>query len=100
MNGLWQPRAISFSSGGVRVLGHVGVLAALVEEGMATGVREWWGCSGGALCALLGALGVSAGWLRDCVAALDLRLLGGVEEEMVADYFQTWGVNSGRGWIA
>jgi predicted acylesterase/phospholipase RssA len=100
MAGLWQPHVVSFSSGGVRVLGHVGVLAALIEAGMTGAIQEWWGCSGGALCALLGALGVSAAWLRDCVEALDLRLLGGVEEEMVADYFQTWGVNSGRGWIA
>lgn len=99
MAGLWQPRVVSFSSGGVRVLGHVGVLVALVEEGLATGVREWWGCSGGALCALLGALGVSAGWMRDCMAALDLRLLGAVEEEMVSNFFRVWGVNSGRAWM-
>lgn len=98
MAGLWQPRVVSFSSGGVRVLGHVGVLAALTEEGLSAGVREWWGCSGGSLCALLGALGVSAGWLRDCVAALDLRILGSVEADMVADFFRTWGVNSGQAW--
>lgn len=99
MAGLWQPRVVSFSSGGVRVLGHVGVLVALVEEGLAAGVREWWGCSGGALCALLGALGVTAGWMRTCAETLDLRLLGGVEEEMVADFFRVWGVNSGRAWM-
>lgn len=81
------------------MLGHVGVLAALTDAGLATGVREWWGCSGGALCALLGALGVSVGWMRDCVAAMEMRLLGGVEAEMVSDYFQMWGVNSGRLWI-
>ena len=80
------------------MLGHLGVLAALLEEGLCTGVREWWGCSGGALCALLGSLGVSAGWLRDCASALDLRILGAIEEEMVADYFRTWGVNSGVAW--
>lgn len=98
MAGLWQPRVVSFSSGGVRVLGHVGVLSALADEGLLTGVREWWGCSGGALCALLGVLGASAGWMRDCVAALDLRILGEVEADMVADFFRTWGVNSGQAW--
>ena len=99
MEGPWLPRVITFSSGGVRVLGHIGVLTVLQEAGLTAGVRDWWGCSGGALCALLGALGVTPAWLRDCVAALDLRLLGAVEEEMVTDFFRTWGVNSGRAWI-
>lgn len=99
MAGLWQPRVVSFSSGGVRVLGHVGVLVALVDEGLAAGVREWWGCSGGALCALLGALGASTGWMRTCAETLDLRLLGAIEEDMVADFFRVWGVNSGRAWM-
>jgi predicted acylesterase/phospholipase RssA len=98
MDALWQPRVVSFSSGGARVIGHLGVLAALLEGGMCGGVREWWGCSGGALCALLGALGVTSGWLRDCATALDLRILGAVEEEMVADFFRTWCVNSGTAW--
>jgi predicted acylesterase/phospholipase RssA len=98
MDSLWQPRVITFSAGGVRVIGHLGVLAALLEEGLCGQVREWWGCSGGALCALVGALGVSAGWLRDCAAALELRMMGAIEEEMVADYFRTWGVNSGVAW--
>lgn len=99
MTGLWQPHVVSFSSGGVRVLGHVGVLATLVEEGLSVGVKEWWGCSGGALCALLGALGVSVGWMRDCIEALVLHPLGAVEEDMVGDFFRVWGVNSGKAWI-
>jgi len=99
MDGPWQPRIVTFSSGGVRVLGHIGVLAALTEAGLTRDIREWWGCSGGALCALLGALGVTPAWLRDCVGALDLRLLGAVEEDMVTDFFRTWGVNSGRAWM-
>lgn len=92
----WSPRAISFSSGGVRILGHVGVLTALLESSALTDVRAWYGCSGGAICALLGILGVSVGWLRDFVEHFPLKVLGQISDDFLTSYMTTWGVNSGE----
>lgn len=97
---LWKPHVLSFSSGGVRVIGHMGVIAALhdCETNILSDVKEWWGCSGGSLCALVGVLGVTSQWLRDCVTVFDLRPLGIPEEDLIADFFQKWGINSGNAW--
>ena len=78
----WKPKAISFSSGGVRVLGHIGVLAALQETGALSDVRAWYGCSGGSICAIMGAIGVSAGWLRDFAEYFQIKLLGMVSDDV------------------
>jgi predicted acylesterase/phospholipase RssA len=99
MSGLWQPHVISFSSGGVRIIGHLGVLAALTEAGVAAGVREWYGCSGGAICALVGALGVGAAWLRDCAGHFDLRTLGQLTDDPAGALFSQWGLVSGDAMI-
>lgn len=95
MPGLWQPRVISFGSGGVRIIGHLGTLAALTESGLTGCVREWYGCSGGALCALAGALGVSAAWLRDLVGHLDLRPMGHFDGEPLDTLYESWGITRG-----
>lgn len=91
----WRPRIVSFGSGGVRIIGNLGVLAGLLEAGVLTGVQQWWGCSGGAICAVLGALGVSAAWIRDCVRVFEAAVIGHISEDLIADYVAHWGVNSG-----
>lgn len=95
MSALWQPRIVSFSSGGARIIGHLGVLAALTDAGAVAGVREWWGCSGGSLCALVGALGVSAAWLRDCARHFDLRALGDLHADPMTALQENLGVAGG-----
>jgi predicted acylesterase/phospholipase RssA len=96
MAGLWQPHTVSFSSGGVRIIGHFGVMARLLEAGALGAVRNWYGCSGGSICAFLGALGVSPAWLSDCVENFNMSALGEISEELVTDYMNTWGVNTGE----
>lgn len=91
----WRPRGVSFSSGGVLVTGHLGVMMRLLEAGTLDDVRDWYGCSGGSFCALYGAIGVSAAWIRDAVEYFDTRIIAGVEEENVVDFLSCWGVNSG-----
>ena len=92
----WTPTGISFSSGGVRITGQLGALAKLMEAGVTKDVRDWYGCSGGSICALFGVIGVSLTWMRDAAANFDMRIAGTVEEDIVADVFTTWGVNSGK----
>ena len=62
-------------------------------------VRDWYGCSGGAICALFGAIGVTSAWLREAVEHFDPRIVATVEEDMVADFMNIWGVNSGATFI-
>lgn len=97
---LWQPHTVSFSSGGVRIIGHFGVMARLLEAGALGAVRNWYGCSGGSICAFLGALGVSPAWLSDCVENFNMSALGEISEELVTDYMNTWGVNTGESGMA
>ena len=82
------------------MIGHIGVLAALLEAGALSGVQSWYGCSGGAICALLGAIGVSAGWLRDFATHFQMRLFGTISDDFLTSYMTTWGVNSGEEGLA
>jgi predicted acylesterase/phospholipase RssA len=90
----WKPRSISFSSGGVKVIGQMGVLARLLEGEVLDEVRHWYGCSGGSVCAFLGALGVSAAWIRD--AADHFHMGVGLEftDDPVHIFMERWGMSS------
>ena len=96
----WKPTGIAFGSGGVRTICQLGVYAALYDAGLTAHVTDWYGCSGGSVNAFFAALGVSARWVRDCIGLLDLHLIGKVSEELVLDYMNTWGVNTGEAFIA
>jgi len=91
----WKPTGVSLSSGGVRVFGHLGVMSQLLEAGSLEEVRDWYGCSGGAMCALFGILGVTSAWIYDAIKHFDTRIVTVVEEDTVADFMNTWGVNDG-----
>lgn len=88
----WLPTTLSFSSGGVRTLAHMGVLMRLIEHRITTSVRAWHGCSGGSFCAFLGALGVSSAWIQDCTKVFDTRPL---LTPQVLDFLEKWGLSSG-----
>ena len=92
----WIPTGVSFSAGGVRTIGHMGVLAKLLESGVTTYVRDWYGCSGGSLAAVVGAIGASHEWIRESINYFDMRAFAEIEEDMLATYFTSWGVTSGK----
>jgi len=92
----WKPTGMSFSSGGVRIIGHLGVLAQLLESGDLDRVRDWYGCSGGCICAIVAALGVTPAWIRDMARHFDPRVCSIIDEDAVFDYMSTWGVNDGQ----
>jgi predicted acylesterase/phospholipase RssA len=62
-------------------------------------VREWYGCSGGALVAFFGALGVTSVWLREAIQHFDTRLLAEIGDDHVANFLEAWGISDGRGAI-
>ena len=90
-----QLKALSFSSSGVFLVGQMGIYCRLYEAGMVSNVTEYYGCSGGAVCAYMAALGVTPVWIREWVQHFDTRPLLNIQEEMVVDYMTTWGVDSG-----
>jgi len=90
-----QWNAISFSSSGVLLVGQLGLYCQLLEAGLLTHIIDFYGCSGGSLCAYLGALGVTPAWIREWVQHFDTRPIINIQEDMVVDYMTTWGVDSG-----
>lgn len=94
-NNHWRPTGVSFSSGGIRIIGHLGVLAHLLETGDLDSVRNWYGCSGGCICAIVAALGATPAWIRDMAQHFDPRVLSVINEDAVFEYLSTWGVNDG-----
>ena len=89
------PKALSFSSSGVFLVGQMGIYCRLYEAGMVSDVTEYYGCSGGGVCAYLAALGVTPAWIREWIQHFDTRPLLNIQEEMVVDYMTSWGVDSG-----
>ncbi len=90
----WKPRGVSFGAGGVRLIGHMGCMTALMEAGILDEVTDWYGCSAGSVSALLGALGVSPRWIRDVVAVFDARMLPDIQTDTVVNFLTQWGVSS------
>lgn len=76
-------------------MSQVGVLSTLREAGVLNEIRDWYGCSGGALTALLGVIGASSAWLRDAVEHYNTQPLGAPDAALLTNYLETWGVNSG-----
>lgn len=95
----WRPRAVSLSSGGVLLNAQLGVLATLMEAGLLDSVREWHGCSCGAIAATLCAIGVTPSWIRKFIRVLRMEIVGAPQDECIANYFQVWGVTDGTGAI-
>lgn len=55
-------------------------------------VRNWYGCSGGCLGALFGALGVSPAWIRDVAEHFDMATTVEISDDPVVSFTQRWGV--------
>jgi predicted acylesterase/phospholipase RssA len=80
----------------MRVIGHIGVLARLREEGLLDEVAHWYGCSGGAMCAFFGILGCSPEWLRNGVRYFNGAAIMEMSDDLVANFMSAWGVTSGE----
>lgn len=92
---LWTPHAVTFSSGGVRLIGQLGVLAQLREEGLMDSVTEWYGCSGGCIPALIGAIGCSPAWIADMIRHMNIQSALQYDAVSISAFPTTWGITNG-----
>lgn len=95
----WKPRVLSISSGGIKICAELGVLAELAEAGMLDNVQEWHGCSAGAICSVIGALGASPAWMRTLVETLQVSSFTAPQYECIENYMNCWGINDGAGMV-
>lgn len=95
MSRQWKPRQISLSSGGIQFCAQIGVVAELLERGMLSDVREWHGCSAGAICAVAAVLGASPAWMRTLVETLQVARFTPPQYHCIENFMTEWGVNDG-----
>jgi predicted acylesterase/phospholipase RssA len=90
------PRRLAFCGGGVRCVGHVGVMKALDEANLLDCVKEVIGISGGALFALAAVLGYSVTQMERLAVEFDFTVLGILDPEDFLTFPLTFGLNSGE----
>lgn len=86
---------VLLSSGGIRVISHVGALCALDAAGLLTHVKRWCGVSGGALLATCFALGYSMAEARDICERFDFSLLQELCEDGPLQFLETFSIDAG-----
>ncbi len=86
---------VLMSSGGIRVISHVGALCALDSAGLLTHVKRWCGVSGGALLATCFALGYSLAEARDICERFDFSLLQEICEDGPLQFLDTFSIDAG-----
>ena len=92
---LIPPKRIVFTGGGLRTLGHFGVLEVLSERGLLHQVKEYIGVSAGALIGFCMLLGYSFEEMKQVVTEFDFTHLQNAHPELVLDFFSKYGVDSG-----
>jgi predicted acylesterase/phospholipase RssA len=80
----------------MRCIAHIGVFRALERYGCLRCVKEVIGLSGGALFALMFALGYKVAEIEKLALELDFQALAHIEPETLLDFPQTLGCNSGQ----
>ena len=80
----------------MRCIAHIGVFRALDRYGYLKCVKEVVGLSGGALFALMFALGYKVAEIEKLALELDFQALAHIEPETLLDFPQTLGCNSGQ----
>ena len=89
------PRRLAFCGGGVRCVGHVGVLKALAQANILGCVKEVVGISAGALFGLMIVLGYSVPQMEELAIAFDFSLLGEMNPDYILEFPLTYGLNPG-----
>lgn len=83
------------SSGGIQFCAQLGVIAELLDAGVLSNVREWHGCSAGAITAFAAVLGGSPAWMRTLVETLTVASFTVPQYTCVENFLETWGLNDG-----
>jgi NTE family protein len=93
---LIPPKRIIFTGGGLRSLGHFGVLEVLDKKGLLKAVREYVGVSAGAMVGFSTMLGYTIDEMQSVVTQFDFTILQNAHPELVLDFFSNYGVDSGE----
>ena len=93
---LIPPKRIVFTGGGLRSLGHFGVLEVLQKKGLLKHVKEYVGVSAGALVGFSTMLGYTVEEMKKVVTEFDFTVLQNAHPELVLDFFSTYGVDTGE----
>jgi NTE family protein len=93
---LLPPKRIVFTGGGLRSLGHFGVLEVLEQKGLLKHVKEYVGVSAGALVGFSTMLGYTIEEMKKVVTEFDFTVLQNAHPEVVLDFFSTYGVDTGE----
>lgn len=93
---LLPPKRIVFTGGGLRSLGHFGVLEVLEKKGLLKHVKEYIGVSAGALVGFSRMLGYTIEEIKKVVTEFDFTVLQNAHPELVLDFFSTYGMDSGE----
>lgn len=93
---LLPPKRIVFTGGGLRTLGHFGVLEVLGKKGLLRHVKEYIGVSAGALVGFCAMLGYTIEEMKGFVTEFDFTILQNVHPELMLEFFSQYGVDSGE----
>lgn len=93
---LLPPKRIVFTGGGLRTLGHFGVLEVLQKKGLLKQVKEYIGVSAGALVGFCAMLGYTINEMKQVVTEFDFTALQNIHPELMLDFFSQYGVDSGE----
>jgi NTE family protein len=93
---LIPPKRIVFTGGGLRSLGHYGVLEVLEKKGFLKHVKEFVGVSAGAMVGFCTMLGYTIEEMKKTVTEFDFTVLQNAHPELVLDFFSTYGMDSGE----
>jgi len=93
---LLPPKRIVFTGGGLRSLGHFGVLEVLEKRGLLKHVKEYMGVSAGAMVGFSTMLGYTIKEMKDVVTQFDFTILQNIHPEFMLDFLSTYGMDTGE----
>jgi NTE family protein len=93
---LLPPKRIVFTGGGLRTLGHFGVLEVLEKKGLLKQIKEYIGVSAGALVGFCAMLGYTIEEMQKVVTEFDFSILQNVYPELMLEFFSQYGVDTGE----
>jgi len=93
---LLPPKRLVFTGGGLRSLGHIGVVDVLSQKGLLKQIKEYVGVSAGAMIGFCLSIGYSVEDMKTVVTEFDFTILQNAHPELVLDFFSKYGVDSGE----
>lgn len=87
-----------FSGGGIKGIGFIGCIQALIDKGMLKkdNIKTLIGTSAGSIIATFIAIGYEAKEINDLVLELNFAIFQDITIDNVMNFFQTFGIDSGN----